>query len=118
MSKAKHTKGPWITWDTGHGMGVVPEDVVNGALIPNVSAFRYEICRLKLADDTPNWDTQWEFVKANAHLIAAAPDLLFATENLLETLRNLSVQITAADAALLMPAMDVAKEAIKKARGE
>ena len=105
MSQKKHTPGPWAYVETDHG-AIVVEDV-NGW-----------ICEMS------KWEGQDNL--ANAHLIAASPDMLEALEaidvlldmgddvpwNTAFTFDNLEA-INAINAAFAK-----ARAAIKKARGE
>lgn len=74
----KHTPGPWIVFDLGYGLGVCPESVTE-ALIPNVAASHNAICRIKPPRcHADNFDLEFEQQKADAKLIAAAPEMLAA----------------------------------------
>jgi hypothetical protein len=95
-----HTPGPW-EWDAepGHGVWVNAEDI--------------GICRLDF--DSALTDAQY---KANARLIAAAPDLLAALDELLRFAEPLGT-ITAMDGQeIALPCIVRAREAIAKATGE
>jgi len=67
---AKHTEGPWHSWEAGGGwISVSPVD-----------KSRKPICRLGVED---MYDSEWYHSpqdKANARLIAAAPELLEACQ--------------------------------------
>lgn len=84
----KHTPGPWVIGKHDHD--VVMVDTASGTAICDVYGD---------SDDRP----------ANAHLIAAAPDLLEALETLYR-----AVCIADAD---LRPGEQLAREAIAKAKG-
>jgi|WetSurMetagenome_2_1015567.scaffolds.fasta_scaffold1433021_2 hypothetical protein len=73
----KHTPGPWTYYDTGYGIRICPESCMS-ALIPTVAASHNQIARLKPDDalKCDAWDAEWEVVKANAKLMAAAPEML------------------------------------------
>ena len=83
-----HTKGPWAHVETDVGQ-IVVEDV-NGW-----------ICEMA------KWEGQDN--RANAHLIAAAPDMLEALNECLEAFAELGIDAT-------LPVLH-ARAAIKKARG-
>jgi len=74
-----HTPGPWITYDTGYGMRICPASV-GDCLIPPIAAAQLEIARLRPAKELTGeaWDQQWEIDKANAVLMASAPEMLAA----------------------------------------
>ena len=77
MKKPKHTPGPWIAFDMGNGMRVTPASVEED-LIPHFSATQNEIAHLKptAGREGPFDEELWAEQKANAHLIAAAPQML------------------------------------------
>jgi hypothetical protein len=89
--KTKHTPGPWIAYDMGNGMRIVPKEVLD-ALIPNVAAVHNEIALLKAPKDFAAFDARWEEIKANANLMAAAPDLLDACKDSLNVLEMMHKQ--------------------------
>jgi len=64
---AKHTAGPWRIVPYGDGDSLVIHDAREG---------EWRVCFLA----TPAKDGDFEWIKANARLIAAAPDLLDATK--------------------------------------
>lgn len=94
MTKAKHTAGPWyVTTDT-HG------DIC----VNNHEKFPSEFPIARIAK-------HMEETQANAHLIAAAPEMLEALEGLLEG-------IEAQDPSQIRFNLPHAKAAIAKAKGE
>ena len=90
---ARHTPGPWHAYS---GLGV---DVVNA------DEGRIEVVELR--SQPP--DTR----VANARLIAAAPDMLEVCEELLK-----AYNIDICDAIAYKPAVEMARAAIAKARGQ
>lgn len=100
MKHAKHTPGPWATISRVEGNHVGPDAK---------RAKEFDICI------TP----QTEEGRANARLIASAPCLLEALEQLLDAvgiLRQSGVNVLAVPQAV--KARELAHAAIKKARGE
>ena len=104
--KTTHTPGPWIICDTdGQTPHIVAE---HGKQWKNPT-----ICNFY--DDVTPWDSvtigswyeQTENHKANARLIAAAPDLLAALQSLINDQRDAS-----------LPVLSQARAAIAKATGE
>jgi hypothetical protein len=73
MSEAKHTPGPWEIW---YGGGTLDDYFTIGHTGGGNSTG--VVCEYTPAAPRPN-----EELKANAHLIAAAPDLLAACRNFL-----------------------------------
>lgn len=103
--KTEHTAGPWEVWDEHYEVyaGVKrnePGQIV-GAFIAS------------LTDAAEDGDLDEYEVEANAHLIAAAPDLLAACEKALN-----SGAIKFANNALDRGIREDLEAAIKKARGE
>ena len=68
--RAKHTPGPWV-------VGPADDTVVTHL---GADGLRYEIAQI---DGDYNQPETWPVMEANARLIAAAPDLLHALENLM-----------------------------------
>lgn len=101
----KFTPGPWTVWGKGYSPWCV---------MPHEHSPAYQDRHSRGIATMENWDPGE--AKANAHLIAAAPDLLAALEALLPL----------ADWALLEqsppgaddPLVDQARAAILKARGK
>lgn len=91
----KHTFGPWMV--AGDGFAVFGPD--------------HLIAKCNPIEDEPT-DAEWDEAEANAHLIAAAPDLLLA----LEELAGLTV-IDHTPESLIGRALASADAAIVKARG-
>ncbi len=100
--KPKHTPGPWISYDMGSGIRICPKSVEDD-LLPSLSASQNSlaICR----PPTPWSDEIWEEIKANAKLMAAAPDLIEALEASLPYTRG-------------TPEWKMARLAIDKAKGQ
>jgi hypothetical protein len=105
---SKHTPGPWTVYefktkdtDSGgaetHIMCYANDDGEEGASLANVNRWTY-------GDDPPTEESA-----ANAHLIAAAPDLLAALRRLVEV-NDMSCTPCKAD-------IRAAREAITKAKG-
>lgn len=77
MSDAKHTPGPWTQWKDHAAVFAGVEENERGTLS---GKHLVEICRCE-GDDVGEDDDEGEAIaKANARLIAAAPDLLAACE--------------------------------------
>ena|SRR5687767_4766558 len=96
VKKTAHTPGEWVSrQDTSRGYVVIALDMVS----------TYD-SRQKIICVIPEGD------ESNAHLIAAAPDLLEALETLIETLNPPSGFNYLSDSSL-----EPAKAAIKRARG-
>ena len=94
---SKHTLGPW---EASEGY---PSDIWH----VDMPSRGYSVVVSRAEED---WDMAVEEVQANAHLIAAAPDLLDALETLLlSTERD--------DMNFRVRAMAAAREAIAKAKG-
>lgn len=101
----KHTHGPWKVKD--NGKGATPSIVTADEFI-----MTWEIARIK---DVPNGA-----YKANANLIAAAPDLLDICESSLLALKIFSSTCAASD--LIVPAwvtkhINLLEDIIAKAKG-
>ena len=102
----KHTPGPWYVFHSAHrgrfdddGPGAFSIGDAQTAYSANILCSRYE------------WPERAEEMKANARLIAAAPDLLKALQAIVATC---SVRIDDPRIALF----DAARAAITKATGE
>ena len=95
MGKSKHTPGPWKTWKS--------ELPIDRSRITCV----YQEESRTIIVDIPHIPWPREEADANAHLIAAAPDLLEACENLEND-----------DSAIPKYAWDMIQAAIAKAHGE
>ena len=94
---SKHTLGPW---EASEGY---PSDIWH----VDMPSRGYSVVVSRAEED---WDMAVEEVQANAHLIAAAPELLDALETLLlSTERD--------DMNFRVRAMEAAREAIAKAKG-
>lgn len=107
-AEAKHTPGPWQFNQT------LDESLVEALVTPGESQTYYApICFL---------DTEWteEAWKANARLIAAAPDLLEGSTRLIQLLHNLADLYDNAGArkALESHAAKTLRAAIQAAKGE
>lgn len=107
MGEGKHTKGPWtVRYRFGRKTTVVGRQ-------------RYPICDTGTA---PHAETNQRREEANAHLIAAAPDLLQALEGLSRIVRSADVAmvlLSEASAAWsnVAEALKASEFAIAKARG-
>lgn len=94
---SKYTKGPWKA---------VKDSPLTYAIV--IYSSDYDVVAV-LDTDNPN-------DKANAQLVAAAPDLLEACEKALHVIDDLSQDILTEDNEFLSEIIDI-KEAIKKAKG-
>lgn len=103
MTQSQHTSGPWVLKDTmksGHW-------ICNGN-----SESLYE--RIAIVDPAPTEEGSENQGKANAHLIAAAPDLLHALEGMvLKHIADHGLQLISAGHPLAQ-----AQTVIAKAKGE
>lgn len=89
MSEMKHTPGPWEVWGSerlhrdallGHGRFIIighPDSKEGGFMVCEAAPWRDRVCQMPSAAVRESDRKQCE---ANAHLIAAAPDLLAATK--------------------------------------
>ena len=75
---SKHTPGPWV-------VGPVDDTVVTHL---GADGVRYEVAQI---DGDYNEPDLWPVMEANARLIAAAPDLLDALQNLLDEAEDVFV---------------------------
>ena len=93
--ETKHTPGPWILHPTAH------HPAVRSIGTPDTGPRR--ICTVGTMNGNP-------VDKANARLIAAAPELLEALQNIIES-------VDKGNAAILCPLAAAARSAIAKATG-
>ena len=94
---SEHTLGPWEASE-GH-----PSDIWH----VDMPSRGYSVVVSRAGED---WDMDVEEVQANAHLIAAAPELLDALETLLLSTERDDINFR-------VRAMEAAREAIAKAKG-
>ena len=80
---SKHTQGPWMIYDDGDGED--SSDIINVWIDDRDGGEKYDIAAMLL--DRPVGER-----KANARLIASAPDLLEALENALADINWLLVE--------------------------
>ena len=80
---SKHTQGPWMIYDDGDGED--SSDIINVWIDDRDGGEKYDIAAMLL--DRPVGER-----KANARLIASAPDLLEALENALADIKWLLVE--------------------------
>ena len=80
---SKHTQGPWMIYDDGDGED--SRDIINVWIDDRDGGEKYDIAAMLL--DRPVGER-----KANARLIASAPDLLEALENALADINWLLVE--------------------------
>ncbi len=104
MSTPKHTSGPWIPYDNGNGISITLESAKD-ALVPSLAAARNKIAHCLPPE--PWNDHAWGEIKANAKLMAAAPDLLVALEIILASPADLHPEIR-----------KLAQDALSKAQGK
>lgn len=102
---SKFTKGPWMVWKDG--VYAVNKGTVATPI--TLTGYRGTICMMDDLDEEIPERQQ----KANAHLIAAAPDLLASLKELLQDKYEAKV-LTDEDGEMLSRA----EAAIAKARGE
>lgn len=104
MSDPKHTPGPWVVFDSGDKPGI---DQGNGV---SIVQWGLESCDSGInCRSEADPQTAREERMANAHLIAAAPDLLAALEQLNSYVKS-SYGVS--------PSTFAADAEIKKAKGE
>ena len=84
MTDTKHTPGPWVA----QVRNTIIPDCITADITPNGDEYRGDVARLQSCEHIDGI-TQDE-MRANAHLIAAAPDLLEALEEVLDGLGFLS----------------------------
>lgn len=106
--KSKHTPGPWILKNEYHGF-VDDYDNQNGFEFKQVTLMSQDdhVLGEVKAMKTLNFLQDFDQYAANAKLIAAAPDLLEALQNMLTTITNIGYGSGTV--------IDKAKAAIKKA---
>jgi hypothetical protein len=104
MSESKHTPGPWFVFGNGHCVGG-PTGMMDAD--PNQKTAGIAMCAMRLRTDDEN--------EANARLIASAPELLAACEELVaDLLSHAKFGMNDSEVAMLKRA----EAAIRKARGE
>jgi hypothetical protein len=103
-----HTPGPWKIFD-GWGSSRFSPVIVDS--IPDVDGKCVANCICHVASSN-------DVAEANAHLIAAAPDLLEACEAALECMPSLEVRNWPPGFELKKSAIKKCREAIRKAKGE
>jgi len=102
MSEAKHTAGPWRTFN---GTDVYPDD-------GDTAAMKH------IADCSMAGSIGGDEQNANARLIAAAPDLLDALQHLSDVYEHIWVQLSDGEMAIVKGAWEVAERAIAKTRAK
>lgn len=114
----KHTPGPWVVanLDDANEMFEMESDFPLG-IYPASDLNNEDECANAMVFVNNNWG---EF-RANAHLIAAAPDMLEALPDLIECAEMLAAQCRVsgdhAHAAMYQARADLGKSAIAKAEG-
>ena len=103
-NEQKWTPGPWVV----HGGSVY--DMRGNREFPEFMRAGKQICRP--CDKKTNTYKKWS---ANAHLIAAAPDVYEKLEKLVERVEQMQYDHNTSDGDL---ALDEARAALAKARGE
>jgi len=103
MNNTPHTPGPWevATFDGPNEYASIESE--------NESV---RIC------DIPSWPCAVDEMRANAHLIASAPDLLSTLEGLLKIAEKQLDQSATHEGLLNCQALANAREALRKAKGE
>lgn len=101
MNEKKHTPGPWV---------IGPDAVDEKRRQEHLIGLPRQPDGMSMTERVANY-------AANAHLIAAAPDMLEALEEMLAA-HNISDLPTREEIDRLVRAEDAARAAIKKARGE
>jgi hypothetical protein len=111
MKTPSYTPGPWIAYDMGNGLRVAPSSVEDD-LIPHFSAVLNEVAHLKPNAGRRGFSEEmWEIQKANAELIAAAPELYEMLEKINE------VFYARASEKEWLELMEQTKPLLQKARG-
>lgn len=107
MENAKHTSGPWIvSSDRTAVLALTPVDMDNQQPCP------------KVVDCASGYDAmEYDEAKANARLIAAAPDLLAALERILYAHDNHGNGAAMGEAVLCQHYASMARAAIAKSTG-
>lgn len=98
---SKHTPGPWQVMNDYNGATIVLANVDGETFPDGTSTFSYDFVCDTFPDDVGQ--VEREIAKANARLIAAAPELLDALRNLVAVQPNLmanSAELADARAAL------------------
>lgn len=103
---SKHTPGPWSVHDGDSFDGGLIVYCADTIYIPNPSRTAWTIV---VGASMEEGDKGWSEVEANAHLIAAAPDLI-------EVVRQY-VMLGKGRASIGKPLLDMALAAIAKAEG-
>lgn len=110
---AKYTPGPWVLTGRVHPVGDAGDetDLYCGSVYPE--PWRGSVCSIQSADHIDGISR--EEAEANATLIAAAPDLLYALERIANG-QEMVGEFTHADVVLRY--QEIARAAIAKATGE
>ncbi len=83
MSNIKHTPGPWVV--DIKSFGVEPEEVIIGVKTEtDIPSYYQRICDSILPSDDEQYIKEHAEIKANMTLIAAAPEMLEAIQQLIE----------------------------------
>jgi hypothetical protein len=105
MKKEKFTPGPWTIYDDGH------KDDASDIVMAQIDGENYDVCHI--APEIPISER-----KANACLIAAAPDMLEALQLVVERLSVYVHKMNIKNNFREKVAMEAARTAISKALGE
>ena len=130
MTAAKHTPGPWVVWVGNYSVwaGEITENTRGGmrgkGLVEIARVNEDEICCETCCEDCQegyccDWHTESEAGKqadANARLIAAAPALLKALEDIMEWEEEIRADLRLHTSPGLV--LDPARAALAQARGE
>jgi hypothetical protein len=113
----EHTPGPWIYHGSVHEIGTTYREsdrLWAGSVSPYQSSrpYRGTICHIQSCDHIPNGISRDE-ARANARLIAAAPDMLDALRRCLNYIES-----TEGEFGIQMESGDIARAAIAKAEGK
>ncbi|ENN86031.1 hypothetical protein RHSP_31677 [Rhizobium freirei PRF 81] len=102
MSEAKHTLGPWRLNSVGPIRFII-DGTKEGWVVADLKTYhgRHTV----------------EDMEANAHLIAAAPELLDALQHLSDVYEHIWVKMSDGEMAIVRGAWEVAAAAIAKAEG-